>query len=393
MYTTAPGTTDYTVYFKLRSAATGQAATGLAYNSSGASAYFTRTRGSATSITLATQTVTGSHSDGGFVEVDGTNAKGLYRLDLPDAAVAADVPFVLVSIEFDDVIEETLLIELKTVDVNVTQFLGTTITESNGGDVANNFSQFYDVNPTTSNTVDDVGGGGSSITDIIKPTFLVPPAIDIADTATVRIGIHLTNMLDDLPSTAEITPGTIAIHRKAAAGTTWVEVVAATAMSETAGLIYYDASFPSASGYERGDIIRFTFAGQTVTVSANDYQITPAGGIYVYSWIPETNGLTAALIADAVLDEALSGHATAGTLGAALNNLADTIWDEVMESGAPSNAQTARHWMRLMASAMFGADAEAGDWSALAINGGKTRIAATLSATGARSSIDTLDGS
>jgi hypothetical protein len=42
-----------------------------------------------TALTLATQTVGGAHSDGGFVEVDATNAPGLYRLDLSDAIVAA----------------------------------------------------------------------------------------------------------------------------------------------------------------------------------------------------------------------------------------------------------------------------------------------------------------
>tara|TARA_R110000868_G_scaffold347782_1_gene608739 strand:+ start:90 stop:1088 length:999 start_codon:yes stop_codon:yes gene_type:complete len=40
-------------------------------------------------ITLATQTTTGAHSDGGFVEVDATNMPGVYRFDLPDAAVAS----------------------------------------------------------------------------------------------------------------------------------------------------------------------------------------------------------------------------------------------------------------------------------------------------------------
>ena len=71
-----PGTTNVTDYVFLQDSTTGLAKTGLAYNSAGASAYFTRPLAAATSITLATQTVTGAHSDGGFVEVDATNAKG-----------------------------------------------------------------------------------------------------------------------------------------------------------------------------------------------------------------------------------------------------------------------------------------------------------------------------
>lgn len=106
------GSTDVTIYVRLRDSTTGLAKTGLVYNSAGASAYYTRPGAAAVAITLATQTVTGAHADGGFVEVHATNAKGLYRLDLPDAAVAAGVGFVIVSIEFDGIIEESIEIDL-----------------------------------------------------------------------------------------------------------------------------------------------------------------------------------------------------------------------------------------------------------------------------------------
>ena len=102
------GSADISVYFRLRDSTTGLAKTGLVYNSAGAVARYTRNRGTATTITLATLAAADSaHADGGFKEVDGTNAKGLYRLDLPDAAVAAGSRHVMVSIEFDAMIEET----------------------------------------------------------------------------------------------------------------------------------------------------------------------------------------------------------------------------------------------------------------------------------------------
>ncbi len=107
------GNTDQTVYFRLRDATTGLAKTGLLFNSAGASCYYTRNRGGATAITLATlASATAAHADGGFIEVHGTNAKGLYRLDLPDAAIATGSRGVEVSIEFDGVIEETKEIAL-----------------------------------------------------------------------------------------------------------------------------------------------------------------------------------------------------------------------------------------------------------------------------------------
>lgn len=76
------------------SSATGGGLTGLAFNSSGLTCYFTRTQGSATAVTLVTQTVTGSWSSGGFVEVDATNQPGLYRFDPPDAGLATGADFV-----------------------------------------------------------------------------------------------------------------------------------------------------------------------------------------------------------------------------------------------------------------------------------------------------------
>lgn len=106
------GDTNKTIYLRLRDSLTGLAKTGLAYNSGGAVCSYTLPLAARVAITLATQTVTGAHADGGFVEVDGTNCKGLYRLDLPDAAIASGA-FTIISIEFDNVIEESILITFK----------------------------------------------------------------------------------------------------------------------------------------------------------------------------------------------------------------------------------------------------------------------------------------
>ena len=71
------------------SSTTGAGLTGLVFNSAGLTCYYRRgATGTATALTLATQTVGGAHSDGGFVEIDSTNMPGMYRLDLSDAIVA-----------------------------------------------------------------------------------------------------------------------------------------------------------------------------------------------------------------------------------------------------------------------------------------------------------------
>ncbi|MGD8567369.1 MAG: hypothetical protein PVJ39_04755 [Gammaproteobacteria bacterium] len=91
-----PGLTDKTVLVFVRDSSTtdGSGLTGLTYNSSGLTCYYIRPGSAAAQLTLATQTVTGAHSDGGFVEIDSTNMPGWYRLDLSDAIIAAGVGIV-----------------------------------------------------------------------------------------------------------------------------------------------------------------------------------------------------------------------------------------------------------------------------------------------------------
>jgi len=73
------------------SSTTGGGLTGLVYNSSGLSCYYRKgATGSATSITLATQTVGGAWSSGGFVQIDATNMPGVYRFDVPNAVVDSE---------------------------------------------------------------------------------------------------------------------------------------------------------------------------------------------------------------------------------------------------------------------------------------------------------------
>jgi hypothetical protein len=76
------------LFIRDSSSTTGQGLTGLAYNSGSLVASYRKgATGTRTAITLATQTVGGAFSSGGFVEIDATNMPGCYRLDLPNAAV------------------------------------------------------------------------------------------------------------------------------------------------------------------------------------------------------------------------------------------------------------------------------------------------------------------
>jgi hypothetical protein len=65
----------------------GEPSTGLAFGD--LSCYYREGgTGAVTQLTLATQTATGAHSDGGFVELSSSNMPGMYRLDLSDTIVS-----------------------------------------------------------------------------------------------------------------------------------------------------------------------------------------------------------------------------------------------------------------------------------------------------------------
>lgn len=95
------GNTSRTEYVLIQdsSSSVGAGLTGLAFNTASLVAYYVRPLGNATSITLATQTVTGAWSSGGFVEVSSANMPGLYRFDIPDAIFASGVDKAIVMLK------------------------------------------------------------------------------------------------------------------------------------------------------------------------------------------------------------------------------------------------------------------------------------------------------
>jgi len=95
------GATSQTVLIFIQdsTSTTGAGKTGLVFNTASLVAYYARPRAAAVAITLATQTVTGAFSSGGFVEVDATNMPGVYRLDPPDAALATGVDSVVIMLK------------------------------------------------------------------------------------------------------------------------------------------------------------------------------------------------------------------------------------------------------------------------------------------------------
>lgn len=79
------------IFIQDSSVTTGAGKTGLAFNTASLIAYyaFNGANGGSNVITLATLAAANSaYSSGGFKEIDSTNMPGLYRLDIPNAAIA-----------------------------------------------------------------------------------------------------------------------------------------------------------------------------------------------------------------------------------------------------------------------------------------------------------------
>ena len=116
------GTTNVTVYVSLiqdnSGTNPGDPLTGLVYNSTGLVCYYVRPLSAAAALTLATQTVTGAHADGGFVEVDSTNMPGVYRLDLSDAIFATGVDSAVITLAgYADLATHTINVVLTSVNL------------------------------------------------------------------------------------------------------------------------------------------------------------------------------------------------------------------------------------------------------------------------------------
>lgn len=174
--------------------------------------------------------------------------------------------------------------DIATIDSNVDAILvdtGTTLENHLTGMKGATFDTATDSLEAIRNRGDAawITGGGGGITQMLNVQPIIPSSIDLANTATVRLGLMLLNALDDLPSTAEITPGTISIERKAYGGTSWSAVVTDAAMSEQAGMVYYDEVFDDGTGYALNDSLRITFKSVSITADANTYEVVGASGI------------------------------------------------------------------------------------------------------------------
>lgn len=109
----APGSTDVTTYFGLRLTASGLEATGLTITDFDLQYVRSGAAPSAKVDATALAATDSAHGDNQAIEIDATDQPGLYRVDWPDAAFAAGVREVLLSVKVATAFTEHLRVELR----------------------------------------------------------------------------------------------------------------------------------------------------------------------------------------------------------------------------------------------------------------------------------------
>ena len=122
----AGGSTNVTTYFALRLTADGTAATGLTITNIDLQYVRSGVVPVAKVDAVALAATNTSHTDNRAIEIDATDQPGLYRVDWPDAAFAAGVREVILSVKVATAFTEHLRVEIDG-EVNVVEWAGTDV--------------------------------------------------------------------------------------------------------------------------------------------------------------------------------------------------------------------------------------------------------------------------
>lgn len=299
------GATDQTVVIRIIDSTDGTPETGVVFNTSGIDLkYWRHGANSVVDITEVTQTVSGAHTDGGFVHL----GNGYYRLDLPDAAVAAGATAVEVMGTVPDMIVIGGTVQLSP-PVNVVSFGGTAVT---GRDIG--ASVLLSSGTGTGQVLLSSGvvaanamqiSGDSGAADALEAAFdgTAGAPLGIARQGTAQSATSTTLVLDSAASFADDVP----------IGMTLV-------------------ACGSTQGYCQSRVVTdYTGSSDTATVDA--WTVTPSGTItyYLFGTAPSSGGggLDAAGIRSAI---GLSS-ANLDTQLATIDSNVDSILDDTGTSG------------------------------------------------------------
>lgn len=306
------GTTDVSIFVRVVDSTDGTPETGVAFNTAGVDLWYRRDGAARVAITEATlAAVDSAHSDGGFIHI----SDGECRLDLPDAACASGAAGVLVGGTFTSMVVISTYVPLVAYDPYDTVRLGLTALPNAAADAAGGLP------------ISDAGG-----LDLDAQVTTKINAI-LADTGTDGVVLStstqesISDKVWDEAASAHVAAGSF--------GQRLGIIRANTAQAGDATHITLDASASAVNDFYNNQQIFITagtgvgqgriisdYVGATKVAEVATWATNPSSdSVFVitpFGSIPGASAPTAGEVADAVWDEALSGHTTSGTAGEAL---------------------------------------------------------------------------
>ena len=162
----AGGSTNVTTYFALRLSADGKAATGLTITDFDLQYVRSGAAPSAKVDATALAATDSAHADNKAIEIDATDQPGLYRVDWPDAAFAAGVREVILSVKVATAFTEHLRVEI---DGEVTaEALGTQAKADVNAEADTALTDYGAVKPTTAGRTLDIAATGEADASVTK---------------------------------------------------------------------------------------------------------------------------------------------------------------------------------------------------------------------------------
>lgn len=315
-YSRKAATTDVSVVIRIVDSTDGTPETGVVWNTSGIDIRYRREGATDTAITEATlASLSTAHSDGGFLHI----GNGYYRVDLPDAACASGATGVLVHGTVTGMVVIGCYIQLVAYDPYDTVRLGLTAMPN----VASGSAGAIITSGTGTAQLDVTSGvAEANVASIdagaITASAIAADAIGASELAADAVAEIADQVWDEVQS-GHTTAGTFGRYLDAQVQTidTNVDTLLTritstlfsgiTSLAEWIGLI---------AGKQTGDAtarteLRATGAGSGTFDETTDSQ----EALYDTITLIPTEGT----IADAVWDEAIAGHLTAGTTGESLN--------------------------------------------------------------------------
>lgn len=326
------------------SSAVGGGLTGLTYNSPGLKAYYRKgATGSATAITLATQTVGGAYSSGGFVEIDATNMPGAYRFDPPNAMIDSEEFVTLFLHGATNMAPTVLRIDCRALPADMKKAGGQAVGLSTDNRLRVDVAEWNDTPLATTNPLPNAAPGDNG-------------GVPTVDASNYVAGIQGTiNDLDGLDTAQDTQHSTT---QSAVSGVPAAVEAAILNEGDATALLAAIAAKVEEFLINDGDatatlaaIATAVWAAGTRTVTAatnitsDGVAIAATAGVIDHVTLVDTtttntdmrgtNGAntttppTAAAIADAVWDEATADHSTAGTYGKGFTDILGRVTSAV----------------------------------------------------------------